>query len=417
MFNNLRIFIVQPDKTNMNKYLNLFCTTVLLLVSCGLKQPTQTDGPVRESGSIFITSQPSGAHIILDNIDQGKITPDTLFNVPVGKHTIRLFKEGYQSNPDSFLVEVSENQVSSLSVPLIKIDILGRIAIHSFPAGGEIFVDGQTTGRTTPDTISLQTGFHDIAIFKNGYRSIFKTAQITEDTTIFMDVNLPIFQRVLFESFANVSCIPCVPATENLLRFVEKDTTNQYAVIEYFAFWPSRNDPFYNVAPDDINERLQYYTISGLPTLYLNGTVKLTDEDVKDSTKLDDSFYTTLNAQNSPVGLSVSKQIETGELSVQVEVYDFDTSFLTASMRLYVAVIENEIHLSEPPGSNGLKDFEFVFRGFLSDRKGDLLTLPAMPFIITYHINWPNEWDYEHSHIVAFIQDNSNAKVIQTTIN
>ncbi len=395
----------------------LFSAILLGLVSCGLKQPTQNTGPDRKTGSIFVTSDPTGAHIILDNIDQGKLTPDTLFKIPIGNHTIRLFKEGYQSNPDSFSVNVSEDRLSVLSVSLDKIDILGRVEVYSFPSGGNIAIDGQATGRTTPDTIALEAGVHEINIIKNGYRTVYKNVDIVRDTTIVIDVSLPIFQRVLFESFANVSCIPCVPATENLLRFVEKDTTNQYAIIEYFAFWPSQNDPFYNVAPDDINERLQYYTISGLPTLNLNGTVKLTSEDVKDSTKLDDSFYTTLSTQNSPVGLSIIKQKEGNSLTVQLEVYDFESNFLSSNHRLYVAVIENEIHLSEPPGSNGLKDFEFVFRGFLSARSGDLITLPAEPFTTTYYIDWPNEWNYEYSHIVAFIQDDGNKRVVQTSIN
>ena len=387
------------------------------LNSCGLKQPTQGMGPERDNGSIYVKSNPAGAQIILDGTDQGKVTPDTLYAVPVGNHTIRLFKEGYQSKPDSFVVTVEKNKLTALAVALEKIERLGKIEVHSFPEGGEIVVDGQTTGRSTPDTIALEPGPHLIEIIKNGYRNQAKEINILQDSTVVFNANLPIFQRVLFESFANVSCIPCVPATENLLRFVEKDTTNQYAIIEYFAFWPSRNDPFYNVAPDDVNERLQYYTISGLPTLYLNGLVKLTDEDVKDSTKLDQSFYNTLNEQNSPVGISVSKQREGNTLTVQIEVFDFDSNFLGTDHKLFVAIIENEIHLSEPPGSNGLKDFEYVFRGFLSSRTGDPITLPAVPFTITYQIDWPNDWNYENSRIVAFIQAEASKRVVQSSIN
>lgn len=389
----------------------------IFFISCGLKQPTQTTGPERKSGSLFVTSDPAGAQIILDGVDQGKITPDTLHNVPVGNHTVRLYKDGYETSSDSFIVHIMEDRLVILDITMEKIELLGQLKVVSFPTGGEILIDGQATGQTTPDTISLQPGNHLVEIVKNGYKSIRKSVEIIQDSIIAIDVSFQIFQRVLFESFANVSCIPCVPATENLLRFVENDTTEQYAIIEYFAYWPSRNDPFYNVAPNDINERLQYYTISGLPTLYLNGTVKLTNEEVKDSTKLDESFYSTLSTQNSPVGISVGKQKEGNRLSITVEVYDFDSGYLSGSQRLFVAIIENEIHLSEPPGSNGLKDFEYVFRGFVSDRTGDPVTLPATPFTFSYTIDWPNEWDYEHSHVVAFIQDASNKKVIQTSIN
>ncbi|HID38704.1 MAG TPA: PEGA domain-containing protein [Calditrichaeota bacterium] len=399
------------------KYLLITSALLILIVSCGLKQPTRDSGSERKTGSVFITSQPLGAQIILDDVDQAKVTPDTLSEIPVGSHIIRLFKEGYRSDPDSFVVEVKENLLTALYVTLKKIDLLGKVVIRSDPAGGEILVDGQTTGRITPDTLALEPGNHLIEIVKNGYHRLSRQIEIVQDSTTVFEPALPVFQRVLFESFANVSCIPCVPATENLLRFVEKDTTGQYAIIEYFAFWPNRNDPFYNVAPDDITERLQYYTISGLPTLYLNGIVKLSEEDVKDSTKLDDSFYNALNEQNSPVGLSVTKQYNSGKLTVQVEVYDFDPPYLTASMRLYVAIIENEIHLSEPPGSNGLKDFEWVFRGFISDRTGEPIPLPATPFKTTFYIDWPNEWNYDYAHIVAFIQDGSSKKIIQTTIN
>ena len=57
------------------------------------------------SGSIKVTSAPAGAAIFLDGTDTGKVTPDTLTDVPAGKHVVYVTISKY-STPDAATVEV-----------------------------------------------------------------------------------------------------------------------------------------------------------------------------------------------------------------------------------------------------------------------------------------------------------------------
>jgi PKD repeat protein len=65
--------------------------------------PTTTATPAL-SGTIAITSSPTGAMVFLDNVQQG-ITPITLYNIAVGTHGITVHEKGYVDNVTPVLVE------------------------------------------------------------------------------------------------------------------------------------------------------------------------------------------------------------------------------------------------------------------------------------------------------------------------
>ena len=64
--------------------------------SSGETNPPPTPGPVTPTtGSVQISSNPSGAAIYLDGADTGNVTPHTLQSVSAGSHIVLLIKEGY----------------------------------------------------------------------------------------------------------------------------------------------------------------------------------------------------------------------------------------------------------------------------------------------------------------------------------
>ena len=58
-------------------------------------------------GSISVSSTPSGASISLDGVDNGKITPFTLTDVPIGTRTVSVSLSDYTSSPSSQTVNVT----------------------------------------------------------------------------------------------------------------------------------------------------------------------------------------------------------------------------------------------------------------------------------------------------------------------
>jgi len=356
-----------------------------------------------------VQSQPTGAVILLDGANTNNITPDTLENVSEGFHTVRVLKDGFKAEQDSVSLEVHADSLYSVRFKLKELLNVGYLYVNSEPPGAEIYVDDQSSGKTTPDTLQLAPGAHHIRIEKNGFTERKWAVDIAKDSLLELQETLTIFQRMMFESFGNVSCVPCVQSAENLERFRSEHADAAFALMEYYAYWPSPNDPFYKVSPNDVKERINYYNVANLPELRSNGA---TGVDAANYDAVVAAFNNEIAQQQSALGLSVNKALIGDTLRVQVEVYDFNTVLQNDQLRLFVAVSEDDIHYDTPPGSNGLKDFNFVFRRFLSDKKGDAIVSNAL----SYQLIWPN-WNYSNSHIIAFVQDISTKKIIQTTIN
>jgi len=70
-------------------------------------------------GNISVSSSPAGATIYLDGQTTGSVTPATVESVSSGSHTILLKLTGYQDNSQT--VQVSDNQTSTVSAPLVAI--------------------------------------------------------------------------------------------------------------------------------------------------------------------------------------------------------------------------------------------------------------------------------------------------------
>jgi GH25 family lysozyme M1 (1,4-beta-N-acetylmuramidase) len=135
---------------------------------------TVTVNIVAQTGSISVSSSPSGANIYLDGSFRG-LTPYTITNVPVGVHTIRLSLAGYQDWSTN--VQVTAGETSYVYASLIPITSTAPTAIFR---NGLWCVD--TTGNHIADLVFgygilgdvpivgdiNKDGPDDIAIFRNG---------------------------------------------------------------------------------------------------------------------------------------------------------------------------------------------------------------------------------------------------------
>ncbi len=380
----------------------------LFVFSCGVKQPVE-NVESQKTGKIFVSSQPDSALIFLDGQNTFKVTPDTLNGISLGTHIVRVQREGFKPLQDSIIVQVEENTIARAAFTLEELVYLGTLVVNSEPSGAEIYVDGQNTGRYAPDTLQLEPGTYQISLVKNGFVRVDSTITIENKKTTTVSRTLDILQRVVFESFGNVSCEPCVKSAENLEKFRNEHPEPSYVLFEYYANWPSPNDPFYNVSPKDVDERVKYYKVYTLPKLRLNGE---TGVDAASYETIQNAYAEAIARQNTPLALSASKRLLNDSLHVRVEIYDYGQVLQNTDLRLFVLVYEDDIHFDSPPGSNGLKDFNFVFRAFLSDRNGDQINANTL----TYSLKW-GSWQYVNCHVVAFLQDVATKKIYQATYN
>lgn len=390
---------------------NLLSIIILLFFACGIKQPVGPD-EMNNSGRIFVESGTVRGKIYLDHQPTGKITPDTLVPVPVGVHVVQVIESGFRSQPDSLVISVIKNQLAHAGFNLVPLVNTGFLLIDTTPARGEIFLDDQPTGQLTPDTLLAESGNHTIKVVKNGYTDLSWEITVAANTFDTLTGAFSIQPRVLLEAFGNVSCTPCVPAATNLHRFQTEQNPVAYAIIEYYANWPSPNDPFFRVSPNDVYQRLGVYNVATLPTLLLDGTRGV---DAADFNAIVQNFNEMKSQHSGQTGLSVEKYLVNDSLNIRVEIFQTETNLINPDWRLFVAVIENDIHFTNPPGTNGLKDFDFVFRQFLSANTGDPILAPEQIIEKKYTLKWP-DWNYTNTQVVAFIQNGSTRQIIQSTI-
>jgi len=156
-----------------------------LLGSCSTKNLTGTE----KAGSISVNSNIPGANIILDNLATGKQTPDTLFNVKVGRHLVEVEKEGYLSSPAEIMVEVKADTIVQTSFILLDLRY-GSLWVKSNVEGAYIVIDNASTNKQTPFLFdrNIPVGTHIVSVFKEAYSNDPPAKEVvnvtTEDTAV-----------------------------------------------------------------------------------------------------------------------------------------------------------------------------------------------------------------------------------------
>ena len=110
------------------------------------------NGTPTTTGSIQVTSSPTGAQVYLDGSYTGLTTDCTLTNVSSGTHTVSLIREGYEDEQRS--VSVTAGQTATVSVTLTKpsIAVLELTSGTVWTTGNEIEIKWQTSGSSGVST-------------------------------------------------------------------------------------------------------------------------------------------------------------------------------------------------------------------------------------------------------------------------
>jgi uncharacterized repeat protein (TIGR01451 family) len=145
--------------------------------------------PVPTTGSLNVTSAPSGAAISLDGADTGKITPFIFNDISPGDHTVAVSLTGY--NPASTTITIITGETASADFQLVRTPQTGSIFVTSTPIGAAISLDGTDTGEVTPFTLdNIAAGSHTIDVNLPGYNSASKTITVSIGSTVTVDFQL-----------------------------------------------------------------------------------------------------------------------------------------------------------------------------------------------------------------------------------
>jgi hypothetical protein len=149
--------------------------------------------PVISTGTLSISSSPSGAATYVDGIYQG-VTPTSVGNLAAGSHTVILSLAGYQDYVTT--ANVQAGSVTRLSATLAKdpSPIYGTVSLTSDPSGASVYADGVYVGQTIPNrplvSTQVKPGYHTLLLSKTGYQDYTTSGTVTAGQNLVLSVTL-----------------------------------------------------------------------------------------------------------------------------------------------------------------------------------------------------------------------------------
>ncbi|ASJ02933.1 amylopullulanase [Thermococcus profundus] len=140
--------------------------------------------PLVQTGYLTITSEPSGANVIIDGFNVGK-TPVENLALPLGLHVVKLQLSGYMT--EEFNVSITPG---SLSIPITLTPKTGMLTVTSNPSGATVLIDGKEVGKTPIEEYRLPVGTHEVTVKMDGYREESFNVSILENKELTFNVEL-----------------------------------------------------------------------------------------------------------------------------------------------------------------------------------------------------------------------------------
>ena len=137
-------------------------------------KPDQTSS--YQTGSLYVTSTPTGAFIHLNNVYQGK-SPVFISNLRAGTFSVDAEMEGYDTK--KMTVRVCSGQTENVHLSLVS---PGSLTITSNPSGAFVSINGVTKGKTPITVTGLSSDEHEVVLDLNGYYNWRRTIAIPQGT-------------------------------------------------------------------------------------------------------------------------------------------------------------------------------------------------------------------------------------------
>lgn len=214
---------------------------------------------------------------------------------------------------------------------------------------------------------------------------------------------------LLLESFTNTSCGYCGmynPAMDALIA----TNSDKIAAIKYHVSWPSSQDPMYLHNTAENNSRTSYYGVDGVPFVVIDGT-----RFSGSPNQVTQNVINQLSALESPMELRLTYEINQAQNTITVYVMGRASTDLMGSLKLYVGVIEKEIHFTAAPGNNGERDFYSVMKKMLPNSTGTALGELMAGDYFSYTFTWElaNIYNMDQLDAIAWVQNSETKEVYQ----
>lgn len=208
---------------------------------------------------------------------------------------------------------------------------------------------------------------------------------------------------VLLEDFTNCGCGPCWNIETTLNGFIKPHlATEDLSVVRVHVSWPSSSDPIYAANPTEQTARKNYYGVSGVPTLKMDGIVTCS------AYNLNGNFT---NRMSTPchLGIYVSKEDdkEAGTLHVSLTA---EQSLGSEAFTLHAILVEDNV---TGAGYWSGSRFEQAFRDNLCGANGQTVAFTgSYPSTVDIELPYGTQgWDENEVSLCLFLQGQTSKEV------
>jgi hypothetical protein len=183
--------------------------------------------------------------------------------------------------------------------------------------------------------------------------------------------------------------------------------------IQYHTWWPLP-DPMFSINETENRNRIEYYGITTIQSYALDGNIKgVAQNPYLLMTQTLDRFFL-----QSPVKIDVNATIANNNVDINIALTGL-TNTIPQNLKLRVAIIERKRIFTTAPGSNGVKEFNNLFRKMVPDINGTIIGDFSNGDIKTYSFTQSvnSAWVPEDLAVVAWLQNDETKEIIQSNIN
>ena len=216
-------------------------------------------------------------------------------------------------------------------------------------------------------------------------------------------------RMLLLESFTNTGCGPCAMYNPGMDALIANNP-DKVVAIKYHVNWPSSVDPMYLHNTADNGSRVSYYGVNSVPHVVVDG-----NRFSGNSGSITQSIIDQLSVIESPIQLRLSWELNEAQNTITVHVMGRVSTDIAGSSKLYVGVIEKEIHFNSAPGPNGEKDFYDVMKKLLPSSSGQSLGNLEAGGYFAYTFTWElaNIYNMDQLDAIAWVQNSNTKEVYQ----
>lgn len=214
---------------------------------------------------------------------------------------------------------------------------------------------------------------------------------------------------LLFECFTNTGCGPCAQQNPALDALIAANA-DRVAAIKYHMNWPSANDPMYLHNTADNDSRKGVYNVTSVPHTVVDG-IRFANTPGGLSQNMVNNWLTI----ESPFEMRLSYEVDEAANTITVHVMGRASTAVEGNVRLYVGVIEKEVHFNSAPGPNGERDFYSVMKKLLPTASGTSLGSMEAGDYFAYTFTWElaNIYNNDQLDAIAWIQNHGTKEVYQ----